>query len=171
MFAEIMIASLAKFSDTSFMRKWGQKPFPYYNDVTKIIYGKKDSVSDTKPSLFIDIDKMEKLGDNYFRIESFRSLKKGWDGYSAEIIPETILNRVQDILLKVRKPSSPRLQVFPTGRGTVQIEYYIDDDNQTEIEVFQNQYNAFIVSKGMEEEKRVTRKEAITILDNIINGK
>ena len=166
--AEIMFFSLAQFSDTSALSQGKPVFLPHSQNIASKVYGKTDAVNDTKPALFIDISTMKRLGDNYFRLASFRFLKKGWDGYQAETIPETVLSRTQNMLLELQSSSNPKLQVFPTGRRTVQIEYFIDDDNQIEVEVFQNHYNAFVVVRGDETEKKVTKKEAIILLNDFI---
>lgn len=169
--AELMIVSFAQFSDTSTLSLGKPVFLPQFQNVVTTAPGKTDSVNDTKPALFIDLITMKKLGDNYFRLASYRLLKKGWDGYQADSIPEVVVSRTQDLLLGVKEPSNPKLQIFPTGRRTVQIEYYIDDDNQIEVEVFQDHYNAFVVSRGEEKEHVLKKKEAISVLNNFIYGK
>lgn len=173
MITAIMLAGLSSFSDTSALSRG--KIFPLQRcSVISTVYGKKDTVSDdTRPSFFMETGRIrliEKLGDKYFRLESFSSLKKGWDGYHAEAIPESVISKTRDLLLEVKTPSNPKLQVFPTGRKTVQIEYYIDDNNQIEVEVFQEHYNVFVASQGAEKEEQVTKKKAITILNDFIYG-
>ena len=168
--AEIMIMSLAQFSDTSTLSQGKPVFFPRFQNVVTEVYGKTDSVNDTKPALFIDLSMMKRLGDNYFRLTSFRLLKKGWDGYEADCIPEVVVSRAQDLLLGVNEASNPKLQVFPTGRKTVQIEYFVDEDNQIEVEVFQDHYNAFVVSQGEEKEQTLKKEEAISVLNDFIYG-
>ena len=170
MLTGIMIASLAQLTDTG-----------YYNNENPVIFNCRqtfatescknvDSISNTESAIFIDVNMIEKLGDNYFRLESFRLLKSGWDGYGACTIPEGVISRAQELLMKIA-PSNLKPQVFPTGRGTVQIEYYIDDDNQVEIEVFLDYDIAFVVSHGEELEKTVDLEEAAFIMDNFAYGR
>ena len=71
------------------------------------------------------------LGENYYKLLSFASLKKNWDGYNAEEISEKTISKTLGLLTKLQYQPS----LFPTGSGSIQVERYIDDDTFVEVEI------------------------------------
>ena len=101
------------------------------------------------------------LGDNYYKLQSFRSLKKGWDGYDGEEISIPAIARVTDLL----KTLGFQPSIFPTGRGSIQVEYYQNDNTFAEIEVLEDRISVY--SEGVEgtiEDDNITIKAASELL-------
>lgn len=74
---------------------------------------------------------LEKLKHNKRVLRSLANLKSNWNGYGGQPIGEDVINKTEKILSAL----DYQPQVFPTGRGSIQIEYYKDDDNLLEIEI------------------------------------
>ena len=110
-----------------------------------------------------DLWSMLAIGDNnYFKLVSFAQLKRGWDGYSGEEIPSEVITKVTQLLFNLRFQPS----IFPTGRGSIQVEYYRDDDTFAEIEVSNNSIDVY--SEGIDgtiEEEGVSEKRACELLE------
>lgn len=101
------------------------------------------------------------LGDNYYKLQYFRSLQKGWDGYDGEEISLSAIARVTDLL----KTLGFQPSIFPTGRGSIQIEYYQNDNTFAEIEVLEDRIGVYSEGvKGTVENEDISFKEASDIL-------
>lgn len=165
MIAEIMLASIANIFDTSSYSKGRFVPWLYQErSITGFYNSAWQSNTDT---FFYDSRKLEKLGENYYILESFKKLKEGWDGYNGRTISERVIQRTEDLLLRTK--SSPK--VFPTGRGTIQVELFFDDDDLVEIEISGRKMDVYQVHDEEEIERTVSMKEAISILDSFVNGR
>lgn len=102
------------------------------------------------------------LGDNYFRLISFSNLQKGWDGYAADKIPTIVIDRVFSLLLN----TSFHPKIFPTSRGSVQVEYYQNDNKFVEIEIFKNRISVYSEGLwGTIDKDNITEKEACKLLE------
>lgn len=166
MFTEIMLAgSIAGFYDTGALT-FGK--CPYYPDEISIpasVYIRKERINDTKSERYLDLSISDKIGSNYFKLESFRAFVKGWDGYDALPIPAQVINKTMSLLEHVNVPT----QVFPTGRESIQVEIFVDEDNQLEIEVFKNRYEMYAVKGGEEKEGTINKQNAIKILNSFVS--
>lgn len=100
------------------------------------------------------------LRANREKLESFRKLKEGWNGYDGMKINESVIEKVMDILPDLEFQP----QIFPTGRGSLQLEKYIDDNNLIEIEVFEEEVSVYQVKGGEEIEREVTLDEIREII-------
>lgn len=101
------------------------------------------------------------LRDNFYKLQSFRSFQKGWDGYDGEEISISAIARATDLL----KTLGFQPSIFPTGRGSIQIEYYQNDSTFVEIEVLEDHISVY--SEGVEgtiENEDITIKEASDLL-------
>lgn len=78
-----------------------------------------------------------------------------WNGYEGE----NSLKLGLFLKFKIISDLDYQPQIFPTGRGTIQIEKYINDDNLIEIEVSNEQIFAYQVKNGEEIEKEISLKE------------
>lgn len=104
------------------------------------------------------------LGDNFYRLNSFKNLKKGWDGYCADVIPLDAIDRAFSLLLDLHFQP----EIFPTGRGSIQIEKYLDDDTFVEVEVSSDKIG--IYSEGIQgsiEEDSVSEERVCELLEAI----
>lgn len=66
------------------------------------------------------------------RLSDFDDLDWGWNGYGAPPIPEQILERARSLSNYLQKRD---VEVFPTGRGTVQFEFSLGDGKEVQVEV------------------------------------
>lgn len=151
------------FDTSAYSRGIGRR---IYAPTISDIFLNDKQVNETDSSFLYGYEIFTKLGENYIKLCSFRRLLKGWDGYDAEPIPDTIINRAQSFLLCL--DSQPK--VFPTGRGSIQAEYYLDDENHVEIEIFNDHYSVYKISQGNEIEKKVSLRESIRIMNSFYNG-
>lgn len=87
-----------------------------------------------------------KIMENFDRIDSFKALKEGWNGYGAQPISIETINRAQDLIFKLNYQP----KVFPTGRNSVQFDFFKDDDNLIEIEIFENHFDLLEIIGGNE---------------------
>ena len=98
---------------------------------------------------------MKTLGENYFKLISFAQLKKGWNGYEGEEIPMKVIYKVTKLLLDLN--FQPK--IFPTGRGSIQIEHYRVDDVFAEVEVSEDTISVYSEGiKGTIEEDNISEK-------------
>jgi carbohydrate-selective porin OprB len=66
------------------------------------------------------------------KIDVISSLKKNWNGYGAKAFSQNVIDRAKMITQLLFS----EVEVFPTGRGTIQFEWELDDNNYLEIEVY-----------------------------------
>lgn len=88
---------------------------------------------------------------NMQKINSFTKLKKNWNGYNGEEIDKNVVDIAKELITKIEFQP----QVFPTGRGTIQIEKYFDDNNFFELEISVSEICLYKVKNGIEVEKEV----------------
>lgn len=72
-------------------------------------------------------------------IQSFSSLRRGWDFYHAEPIPVEVCGRAY--LLTGALQEVP--EVFPTGRKSIQLEF-TNGSRELEVEVFVDRYEYIV---------------------------
>lgn len=83
----------------------------------------------------------EKLVANKKRLASFKSFKTNWDGNGAIPIKDTVVDKVENLLSSLEYQP----MVFPLTGGGIQIEHEITDEYFYEIEVYEDEVNAYIV--------------------------
>lgn len=98
---------------------------------------------------------LEQLKNNKRKLESIKKLTSNWNGYEGEQFESILINMIQDIISEL----DYQPQIFPTGRGSIQIEKYINDDNLVEIEVSNDEIFAYQVKNGEEIEKEISVAE------------
>ena len=165
MIAEIMLASIAQIYDTSSYSRGVFLPWLYQEPSITAFYD--PTLQSNSDSIFFDSRKLEKLGENYYLLEAFKKLKEGWDGYNGRTISDRVIQRTEDLLLRTK--SSPKM--FPTGRGTIQVEIFFDEDDLVEIEVSSKKIDVYQVRNEEEIERTVSMKDAVSILDKFVNGR
>lgn len=72
------------------------------------------------------------------KIELFRGLKQNWNGYNAEPISHTVINRAVDLV----KLINPTPNVFPTGRNSIQLELVMDGI-YFELEIYEDRIETY----------------------------
>ncbi len=98
---------------------------------------------------------LEQLKLNKRKLRALNELKKGWNGYAGEPINEVLLSKIEELISNL----DYQPQIFPTGRGSIQIEKYIDDYNLFEIEISTGEVFAYSVKNGTEVEKNISISE------------
>ena len=107
------------------------------------------------------------LGDNYFKLESFKVLKQGWNGYGARPIAKKAIGNTKDLLYALQ---GIPMKLFPVSNGSIQVEKHLDDDNLVEIEVSSKGYHLYMVKDGQEIDNDVTKDYAIKAVRELVNG-
>lgn len=90
--------------------------------------------------------------DLHKRLDEFQGLQKGWNGYGAPPIPESVINRSRRFASALDREA----EVFPTGRESVQFEF----DN-IEVEIFESSVEVLKDSDGSMEVSVEDLDEAI----------
>lgn len=160
MIVEAMLAclSLAKGSDSILQGHFSIKDYPKVV-ASAVEQPFLDKTHNASEMLAISI-----LGSNYPKLLSLGSLKRGWNGYDGEVIPPAAINRAMGLLMRLSFHPS----IFPTGRGSIQLEYYKDDNTFAEIEVFSDHISAYSEGiKGTIEEDSISEKEALALLETV----
>ena len=100
--------------------------------------------------------------ETLMRLQEMKSLKKNWNGYGAEPIPNEIIEKVKNFVLHLKY----EVEVFPTGNETIQIEASTNF-GYFEIEFFENKSILFFASNDRNEiiEKAVNEKEAFEFIN------
>ncbi len=106
---------------------------------------------------------LDQLKSNKRKLESIKQLTPNWNGYEGEKFNETLIANVESILSDL----DYQPQIFPTGRGTIQIEKHLNDDNLVEIEVSQNEIFAYQVKNGVEIEKEISATEINNLISDL----
>lgn len=107
------------------------------------------------------------MNDNIERLNEIRTLEKDWNGYGAEPIPENIINQCE----KIVKLLDVQLELFPTGRETIQFEYEFKDQTYLEFEIFEDKVGILLVPKreysnGIDIDLHITEPEQIALFIN-----
>ena len=105
---------------------------------------------------------LQELKFNKKKLNSFKQLQSDWNGYDGEPIPLEVIESVEKIITKMDFQPS----IFPTGRGSVQIEYFRDDDNKLEIEISSDEVYVYRVDNGIEWEGETTHETVPEIANN-----
>ena len=87
----------------------------------------------------------------YDGLSNLKSLKKGWNGYEAEGFPESFILKLEELISELEYQP----KIFPTGRGTIQIEYKRDNGDYLEIELNEDSGNVYCERDGESLEKEV----------------
>lgn len=95
---------------------------------------------------------LEKLLMNKQKLKQISQLESGWNGYEAEPFDESFIRYVVSIIEKL----DYQPKIFPTGRGSVQIEYYKNELNLIEVEIFKEELALFQIKNGEEVEETIS---------------
>lgn len=94
---------------------------------------------------------LDALKRNKRILRNLANLKSNWNGYGGEPIDQDVIDRTEKMLSDL----DYQPQIFPTGRGTIQIEYFKDDDNLIEIEISNEEIFVYKVQNGKDFEDSV----------------
>lgn len=106
---------------------------------------------------------LEQLKINKRKLESIKKLRPNWNNYKGEAFKESLISKVESILSCL----DYQPQIYPTGRGSIQIEKYINEENLIEIEVSENEIFAYRVKNGEEIEKEITVNEINILISDL----
>lgn len=106
---------------------------------------------------------LEQLKNNKRKLEAFKEFSSNWNGYNGETFDAELIEKVEKIISDL----DYQPQVFPTGRGSIQIEKQIDDDNLVEIEISKDEIFAYQVRGGRELEKEISENEINSLLSEL----
>jgi len=104
---------------------------------------------------------LDKLLMNKKLLNNFSELEANWNGYDGLPIGENIINKTEAII------STLNFQplIFPTGRGTIQLDYFKDNDNLIEIEIFTDSQFMYKIVDGDDEEGDVDSEDIKEIIE------
>ena len=133
-----------------------EPPFDSYQQVNapSAIAAEQTASSNVEMEIMV----MRLIGvDNYRRLQEISHLTEGWDGYSAQPIPQEVISRTKELLMLLPEGA----KIFPTGRSTVQIEYHKNVDSYFELEISTTEYDMYSVMGNEEYEDSVPESEII----------
>lgn len=110
------------------------------------------------------------------KLEEISNLELGWDGYDAKPFSEAVLNNTVTVLSNIGFQDNT-LGIYPTGRDSIQIEYYpkteCDSDAGVEFEIFDThaEYSAVRGGEWVIDGDPVTFSDCIAILNNFYREK
>jgi len=103
---------------------------------------------------------LEKLKLNKQTLIHLKNLKSNWNGYNSKPINEEVIQITEDIISQL----DYQPKVFPTGRGTIQIEFFKDQNNQLEIEIFEKELFMYKIENGEEIESTINFKDLLKVI-------
>lgn len=106
---------------------------------------------------------LEQLKFNKKRLETFRELPENWNGYNSQKLNSDLIALVTKIISNLEYQP----QIFPTGRGSIQLEKHIDENNFVEIEISYDDIFAYKVINGSETEESISFDRVNAILNSI----
>ena len=95
---------------------------------------------------------LEQLKQNKRRLNVFRNLQDGWNGYNGKNLSTDLIEKIELLLASL----DYQPQVFPTGRNSIQLEKFIDEDNLIEIEISDDEVFAYQILNGEENEEQIS---------------
>lgn len=122
------------------------------NRVSFATYRSEPQKQTSTTSALVDFAIVNKLGDNFHKLYGYLDLPTGWNGYDGKKFSKKTIERTLSILKNLRQQP----QIFPTGRGSVQLEYHFDEDNLIEMEVSSDEITAYWVIRGNEKEEDIS---------------
>ena len=107
----------------------------------------------------------EELTANLDRLNSFRGLKSGWNGYDAEPLSDKIIDKVIGVVSGLKYQPT----IFPTGRASIQLEYHKGED-YLEFEIYEENVGMLMIVNGEETERDNIDISEISELINAFNA-
>lgn len=93
------------------------------------------------------------------RLSEIERLEDNWNGYGAKKIDKTIIQRSKSLIHGLVRIYH-EIFIFPTARGTIQLEFQDVENSNFEIEIFPNEYVITKVEPNDDEEDFVMDKES-----------
>lgn len=104
-----------------------------------LVYNANDS-----GAIAIDAQGFAAKAANLNKLDAMASFSEDWNGYGAKGFSKEIIESSKRIIAHL--PKQP--EIFPTGRGTVQMEYHRQDGTYLEFEVCQNKVTVLFIDRG-----------------------
>jgi len=98
---------------------------------------------------------LEQLKINKRKLQAIKNLEENWNGYNGEIIDKSVISKVETLISSL----DYQPQIFPTGRGSIQLDAYLNENNLVEIEISPEINFVYQVKNGKEIEKEVSLSE------------
>lgn len=108
---------------------------------------------------------LDRLKQNKKIIRSLAALEEGWNGYGGRTIEPQLISQVESILPEFEIQP----QIFPTGRGSIQLDFVKSEDVFLEVEISSTEIFAYRKSGEKEEELELDFSELI-LLANEFNA-
>jgi len=125
-------------------------------DSTNSIIGNAQNLTfQSTRALKVNAYSRDKLLFNKSKLESFSKLKNNWNGEGSVPIDGSVIAFVKEML----PDFDLQPEIFPTGRGGLQIEQYLSDDSFYEIEITVNEISAYIVNDEYEFEGTLQKED------------
>lgn len=96
-------------------------------------------------------------------MESIKKLRPDWNNYGGVAFEESLISKIESLISGL----DYQPHIFPTGRGSIQIEKYVNEENFIEIEVSEDEIFAFQVKNGEEIEQEITIDEINTLISDL----
>ena len=81
------------------------------------------------------------FNDNMKTLSMIESLEENWNGYGAPPFQKELIDKVKCII----KNLDEQPEIFPTGRGTIQLEYNSKDESYLEFEIYLDRASMLLV--------------------------
>jgi len=111
----------------------------------------KLGASDVKGTIYLDTAlaprpkqfSLDRLKINLNRLRNFLTLHDNWDNQGARKISSVLIKSVENVVTELKYQP----HVFPTGRGSIQIEFGSPGKDYLEVEISENGYEGFARAK------------------------
>lgn len=108
------------------------------------------------------------MNKNLTAINNLRNFKDNWNGYNAKAFSSELCDFAELIIKKLGEENQPKL--FPTGRGSIQLEYEKENSEYLEFEIFSpTRIELFQILENQEEINRNITFDDIKKLATIFN--
>ena len=109
---------------------------------------------------------LSSLQSNINKLNSFRDLPDNWNGIGGEKIDNDVINTSLSIIPLL----SHQPHVFPTGRGSVQLEYEKKNGDYLEFEIFKDkQIEMFLSISDTEISKEIKLDEIVKYVNEFFD--
>lgn len=117
----------------------------------------------TKVKTFVDRE-YNKLKENREKLIKFSRFENKWDGYNGVKISTKVIKKVENIIENLVH----QVNIFPVGNGSIQLEYYKDENNCLELEVSDSQKASLYYSiNGKDTEQIIDNKDIVLKLNEL----
>ncbi len=120
-------------------------PFLMQHDISGY-YEKMDTNQKDSRSYYSDI--VLSQNDNMRTLLDIQNLEPNWNGYGGKEFSLEVISLARDIVIMLGKYQP---EIYPTGRGTVQMQYELADRSYLEFEIYSDRIEVLEVPKRIYE--------------------